>query len=1171
MRFPALTLLALGLAVGAAEAATAPWRHELSYSGGGVWRCRVPVTVRNDSGADVSGRPADVKVGTGAGDLPLVGQAIAALRVCDDQGRELLYDLIGADGLPKRTGALAIGDRLVFGVECKSGGTATCYVYADDPQAWLVADWLGAAAPFANGGFEEGADAPARWEQAEADDQHRLAWAADSPHGGKRCVRCDVDPAAPPTWVKWVQTDIGVVPDADYRLEAWVKGGDVKGEAGWFIHVHGQKPMVLNQVAKAGEGTFDWRRVETAFRTPPDAVRATVGTVLRGTGTAWFDDASLTLLGKATALRAECGPAERFALAAAPVPDAWRDRSSAHRVALTVRNLGDAPARLLAAADVVPITRRVPAVMRDAALRVVDPASGDTVPSARLGDQLVLPTEVPPQTERTFHVYFHRPSWFGRLLGRRVPMLDFPDLIASKANLAANPGFEEGEPLPSGWILSAESDEAAAKLYRAARDPEAHSGRWCARIEIPPDAPLKWSGWHTAEIPVKPLTTYLYAAWLRCRDVDSSVQIHGHFHNADGKLCDRVKYFGAGPALKGTQGWTLLHALIQAPADCASVALHLTMNAHGTVWHDDAFFGEAVEAIVGAAEPRRGPADRSDLAAWLVNPVVKVFPDDLPANAPKRIEVAAARNECEPFQLCLRAARDLAKVAVTVDPPRNREGRELDVSLNLVGFVPVDHPSSYYRADVPAWHRKLPPRGSSGCDGWAGLWPDPLPPLTPFDLQANTTQPIWATVSVPADAPPGTYHGALAIQSSNHPSIQLPLRVTVWDFALPKASRLKVIYDFRDGFTRQFGGASGTRDEVLRKWYAFLAERRISPGILPSPTFGYKDGQVTMDTAEFDRAASYCLDELGVNCLYTPWFFYSFGWAHKPRKLFGFEPFTKEYAGAYAKCLKAYMDHLRAKGWADKVTLYISDEPHFRREGVVEQMKQAIEIIKGVEPNLPIYSSTWDHVPEWDGHLTCWGVGPHGSFPVAKMRERLAAGDTLWFTTDGHMCLDTPYCAIERLLPWLCWKYGVAAYEFWGVNWWTYDPWERGWHTFISQSDDGARYYYVRYPNGDGYLTYPGKRVGVDGPVSSIRLEQAREGIEDYEYFRLLDELIAKARERGVGTREAERVRAEAAALVAIPNRGGRYSTSLLPDPDAVPRLRAEVARAIESLARKLR
>jgi len=1169
MRLP--VLLPLVLLLTNVHAGTAPWHQHLSYPGGGVWRRRVPVRVHNGSGADAGGRPVQIAAGAGAGELPLVGERLAALRVCDDRGRELLYDVQDASGQPKRSGVLAAGDRLAFGVECPRGATATCYVYADNPQAWAVADWLGAAMPFANGGFEAGDDGPARWEQAEADDQHRLAWTDEAPHGGQRCVRCDVDPAAPPTWVKWVQNDIGVEPDADYRFEAWVRGRDVKGQAGWFLHVHGQRPMALNRVVAAGEGTFEWRRVEIAFRTPPDALRATLGTVLRGTGTAWFDDASLTLLGKAAALDAACCPAERIELAAAPAPDGWRERSSPRRVALIVRNLGEAPARRLATAPVPPIARHLPAAARDASFLIVDPISGETVPSARLGDQVVFPIEMPPLAERTLHVYSPRPSWLGRLWGARTLMLGLGDLLASAANLAPNPGFEEGAALPSGWLLSAESDQAASKLYRAARDPEAHLGRWCARLEVPPGAPLKWSGWRTAEIPVQPLTTYLYAAWLRCKDVDGVVQIHGHFHDAEGKLCEGVKYFGSGPGLSGTRGWTLLHALVQTPADCASVSLHLTMNAHGTVWHDDVFFGEATAAVVGAAESCREGSDRGELAAWLVNPVVKAFPDDLPADAPKRIEVAAARNEREPFQLCLRSARDLTKVAVTVDPPRNREGRTLDVSLNLVGFVPVDYPSNYYTVDAPAWCRKLPPRGASGCDGWAGLWPDPLPPLAPFDLKANMTQPIWATVSVPADAPPGAYRGSVSIHSSTHPTIQLPLHVTVWDFALPKASRLKVIYDFRESFTRQFGGSSGTRDEVLRKWYAFLAQRRISPGLLPEPKFSYKDGVVAMDTADFDRAAAYCLDELGVNAFYTPWFFYSFGWAHKPRLLFGHQPFTKEYADAYAKCLKAYMDHLRAKGWADKVTLYLSDEPHVRREGIIEQMKQAIAIIRSVEPSVPIYSSTWDHVPEWDGHLNCWGIGPHGSFPVGKMRERLAAGDTLWFTTDGHMCLDTPYCAVERLLPWLCWKYGVAAYEFWGVNWWTYDPWDRGWHTFISQSDDGAKYYYVRYPNGDGYLTYPGKHVGVDGPVSSIRLEQAREGIEDFEYFRLLDELLEKGRARGLSVREAEAVRAEAAAFVSIPNKGGRYSTSLLPDPDAVPRLRARLGEAIERLARRLR
>ena len=71
-------------------------------------------------------------------------------------------------------------------------------------------------------------------------------------------------------------------------------------------------------------------------------------------------------------------------------------------------------------------------------------------------------------------------------------------------------------------------------------------------------------------------------------------------------------------------------------------------------------------------------------------------------------------------------------------------------------------------------------------------------------------------------------------------------------YLLPSTSRLKVIYDFREGFTRQFGGASGTRQEVLKKWYKFMADRRVCPGILPAPKFSYKDGKVAMDTTDFE-------------------------------------------------------------------------------------------------------------------------------------------------------------------------------------------------------------------------------------------------------------------------------------------------------------------------------
>jgi hypothetical protein len=108
----------------------------------------------------------------------------------------------------------------------------------------------------------------------------------------------------------------------------------------------------------------------------------------------------------------------------------------------------------------------------------------------------------------------------------------------------------------------------------------------------------------------------------------------------------------------------------------------------------------------------------------------------------------------------------------------------------------------------------------------------------------------------------------------------------------------------------------------------------------------------------------------------------------------------------------------------------------------------------------------------------------------------------------------------------------------------------------------------VRYPNGDGYLAYPGGLIGVEGPVTSVRLEQAREGVEDYEYLYLLRELVGKADPAAKGVSAAKKALAEARSLVTIPNAGGRYSTKILPDPDALLAVREAVARAIEGLAR---
>jgi len=161
-----------------------------------------------------------------------------------------------------------------------------------------------------------------------------------------------------------------------------------------------------------------------------------------------------------------------------------------------------------------------------------------------------------------------------------------------------------------------------------------------------------------------------------------------------------------------------------------------------------------------------------------------------------------------------------------------------------------------------------------------------------------------------------------------------------------------------------------------------------------------------------------------------------------------------EYKKVYQACLREFWSMSRKKGWEKKFVLYLSDEPFHSQAPIRQQMRALCDMIHEVDIRaIPIYVSTWAHVPEWDGYLDIWGVGITDR-AGDKAGPNRSAGTRIRFTTDGQMCTDTPYCAVERLLPHYCFQYNVEGYEFWSVAWLTYDPYRFGWHDwYIPQSD----------------------------------------------------------------------------------------------------------------------
>jgi hypothetical protein len=611
-----------------------------------------------------------------------------------------------------------------------------------------------------------------------------------------------------------------------------------------------------------------------------------------------------------------------------------------------------------------------------------------------------------------------------------------------------------------------------------------------------------------------------------------------------------------------------------------------------------------MEVIEGYASSmffnERRSEEQDSLSVWPSNSIAKVFREDLPPLKPVMATISVARNETEPLQVAIRSRYSLKNMRVEVTTPVNSSGKSLDnLSVKLAGYVPVDYPSNYYGLKVPYWYLKYPTE-RPGSDGWTGLWPDPLLPRETFDLEPNTTQPVWIEVTIPEEAAAGDYSGQIKLYRNDTLVKQVPWSVHVWDFTLPTISSFGTIYDYRspDEMPEPAPDLFGNNipaDELRNRFLSVMAKHRISSGeISPVPAVSFKDGRAEIDFTEYDKAASFYFDELKNPFAYLPTqLFYLFGWAFPPSEKFGQKPYpgeypyedadrgnlAAEYKKAYQEVLRTFWEHVKAKGWADRYILYLSDEPHMAENSkadIVAQMKALCDMIHEVDPKIPVYVSTWYYRPEWAGYIDVWGVAYNGGepgspVPAEDLDKIVKSGGRIWYTTDGNFCTETPYMALERLLPWFGYKYGAQAYEFWGVNWLTYNPFRYGWHSYIFESQAPGEESWKRYPNGDGFVIYPGKPAGQDELISSIRICQVREGAEDYEYMSMLTRLVSMAEQKSINVRSAKDALSQALRMVNIPCAMGRYSTKLLSDPDSVYLIRKKIAESIEDLNRQLK
>ncbi|MEN6402570.1 MAG: glycoside hydrolase domain-containing protein [Armatimonadia bacterium] len=212
--------------------------------------------------------------------------------------------------------------------------------------------------------------------------------------------------------------------------------------------------------------------------------------------------------------------------------------------------------------------------------------------------------------------------------------------------------------------------------------------------------------------------------------------------------------------------------------------------------------------------------------------------------------------------------------------------------------------------------------------------------------------------------------------------------------------------------------------------------------------------------------------------------------------------------GAYGSTLervKRFYEVAKAHGLGDRAYVYGFDEwGDVERYGDIQATYDAL---KAVAPGIKASSTVVHPVPPIDRTIDAWCPALCYEFPEYKQaRQR---GQEVWYYEGGcpydpyptHELLDVP--AVEaRAFFWVAWRYQYTGWLHWELNVWSNNmngdkrwpdvPW--------NPARSGVR-------NGEVGRIYPGPTAT---PLPSVRLENMRDGIEDYDYLWLLRDRVRK-------------------------------------------------------------
>jgi hypothetical protein len=502
-------------------------------------------------------------------------------------------------------------------------------------------------------------------------------------------------------------------------------------------------------------------------------------------------------------------------------------------------------------------------------------------------------------------------------------------------------------------------------------------------------------------------------------------------------------------------------------------------------------------------------AAAAQASVWVIPAMSRAFPTTQ-AGSRQAVSLDAAGGEYQGIQVCVRGSGN-RKVRLSWGAG-SHPLIVANAELHRVFYVKVTTPTT-----------KLGSR--------AGWYPDPLVPrefgatqTVPGSVNPGPTTPFYILVHVPYGTPAGTYAATLHVENGVE-VVDLPVSLRVRGFGWQQISTRSAFAVSQENLERSVRDARGfhydgeNKAAMLRGFYTVMQQHGISPTMLHYLPKVTNSGNVQEDRVWTGKVAPF-LDEGPTDV----------GLQDNQLPLLRWFPWNRSQNPSWT-AIRSYLTQMtrlyKEQGWDKKAYVYVLDETTKTwEERQAEKYARALHAADKATGAKVKFLLTDDPRPRSLGgtktankflfdDVDIWTLRYYYFFGrVPAVRDRQRAGKEIWwytYTNDSvrknpSFVIDKPHID-SRIWGWMMERWDVDGLLNWGFNRWSKPASGEGWRDPYRSPLSLIKG--KLHSNGCTSLVYPGyyPRYGLDDPkappVSSLRLEALRDGLEEREYLRI--------------------------------------------------------------------